>query len=169
MLDKLDCVIISKAKEIITACLCCFRRYWLSCGVAGGWSDGRSGETGLGNEIRGAPQSSALFYALLHCLARFDLRRQCDFKLLYRAVLDAYIAFLKLSRASHRLIHWMHYPSAQLPFFVSEHARGGGSLWSPLKLLRFAINNITSFSSLPLRLVSTLGSVRPCTSVEPSV
>ena len=112
-----------------------------------------------GNETLVARLSARLFYAMLRGLAGLDLQGHSDFKLLDRVVVDAYLAFPEQGRFFRGLIHWTHYPSAQIPFLVPERAGGGGSHWSRLKLLRYAINNITSFSSLPLRLVSLLGGV----------
>ncbi len=112
-----------------------------------------------GNETLAARLSARLFYAVLRGLAGLDLQGHSDFKLLDRVVVDAYLAFPEQGRFFRGLIHWTHYPSAQIPFSVPKRAGGGGSHWSRLKLLRYAINNITSFSSLPLRLVSLLGGV----------
>ncbi|WP_136417630.1 glycosyltransferase family 2 protein [Herbaspirillum sp. ST 5-3] len=98
------------------------------------------------------------FYALFHRFADLDLKGHSDFKLLDRVVVDTYLAFPERQRFFRGLISWARYPSAQIPFSVPERA-GGTTQWSKLKLLRYAINNITSFSSLPLKLVSLLGMV----------
>jgi dolichol-phosphate mannosyltransferase len=96
------------------------------------------------------------FYALFRRFAGLDLRGHSDFKLLDREVVDTYLAFPERQRFFRGIIGWAGYPSAQIPFTVAERA-GGATSWSKLKLLRYAINNITSFSSLPLKLVSLLG------------
>jgi len=98
------------------------------------------------------------FYALFRRLSGLDIAGHSDFKLLDRVVVDAYLAFPERQRFFRGLIGWAKYPSAQIPFSVPERA-GGSSQWSKLKLLRYAINNITSFSSLPLKLVSFVGLV----------
>ena len=54
------------------------------------------------------------------------------------------------------LVCWMHYPTACIPFEVPERA-GGNSGWSLLQLYRYALNNITAFSALPLHFVSWIG------------
>jgi polyisoprenyl-phosphate glycosyltransferase len=96
------------------------------------------------------------FYALFRNLAGLDIAGHSDFKLLDRVVVEAYLAFPERHRFFRGLIGWAQYPSAQLPFSVAERT-GGGSQWSRLKLLRYAVDNITSFSSVPLKLVSYLG------------
>lgn len=96
------------------------------------------------------------FYALFHRLAGLDIKGHSDFKLLDRMVIDAYLAFPERNRFFRGIIGWANYPSANVPFSVLDRT-GGTTQWSKWKLLHYAINNITSFSSLPLKLVSYLG------------
>ncbi|MBC7573923.1 MAG: glycosyltransferase family 2 protein [Herminiimonas sp.] len=110
-----------------------------------------------GNESLAARLYANAFYALFQRLAGLDLRGHSDFKLLDRTVVDAYLAFPERGRFFRGLIHWSCYPSAQIAFSVPDRAGGGGSQWSRIRLLRYAIDNITSFSSMPLRIVSLLG------------
>lgn len=124
-----------------------------------GWLVVEAVKQNRGNETMAARLYARLFYAMMRGLAGLDLQGHSDFKLLDRVVVDAYLKFPEQGRFFRGLIHWTHYPSAQIPFSVPQRAGGGGSHWSRLKLLRYAINNITSFSSLPLRLVSLLGGV----------
>ena len=99
------------------------------------------------------------FYMLFDRFSGMDIRNHSDFKLLDRAVVDAYLAFPEKHRFFRGIISWAQYPNVQIPFSVPERVGGGGSQWSKLKLMRYAINNLTSFSSLPLKLVSYLGGV----------
>ena len=98
------------------------------------------------------------FYTVFRRFTGLDIDGHSDYKLLDRVVIDAYLAFPERERFFRGLIGWAKYPSAQIPFSVPERA-GGTSQWGKLKLLRYAINNITSFSSAPLKLVSVLGLV----------
>jgi glycosyltransferase involved in cell wall biosynthesis len=97
------------------------------------------------------------FYALFSRFAGMDLHGHSDFKLLDRLVIDAYLSFPERQRFFRGIIGWAGYPSAQLPFSVPARAGGGASHWSRLKLLQYAIRNLTSFSSVPLKLVSYFG------------
>jgi polyisoprenyl-phosphate glycosyltransferase len=97
------------------------------------------------------------FYFLFRRFAGLDLDGHSDFKLLDREVVDAYLAFPERHRFFRGLIGWANYPSAQIPFSVPPRAGEGTSQWSRLKLLRYAVDNLTSFSSLPLKLVSYVG------------
>lgn len=110
-----------------------------------------------GNEALHQGMFAHAFYRLFRRLSGLDIAGHSDFKLLDRLVVDAYLAFPERQRFFRGIIGWAKYPSAQIPFSVPERAGGGGSQWSKFKLLRYAINNITSFSSLPLKLVSFIG------------
>ncbi len=112
-----------------------------------------------GNEALHDGLFARAFYALFRRFAGLDLNGHSDFKLLDRAVVDAYLAFPERNRFFRGIIGWAKYPSAQIPFAVPQRAGGGGGQWNKLKLLRYAINNITSFSSLPLKLVSYVGTL----------
>lgn len=112
-----------------------------------------------GNEAAHDGLFARVFYMLFRRFAGLDIEGHSDFKLLDRAVVDAYLSFPERNRFFRGLIGWAKYPSAQIPFSVPERAGGGAGRWNKLKLLRYAINNITSFSSLPLKLVSWVGMV----------
>jgi len=112
-----------------------------------------------GRETMASGLFANAFYALFRRFSGFDLDGHSDFKLLDRIVVNAYLAFPERQRFFRGLIGWAGFPSAQLPFAVPARSGGGASQWSRLKLIGYAINNITSFSSLPLKLVSLLGFV----------
>jgi glycosyltransferase involved in cell wall biosynthesis len=97
------------------------------------------------------------FYALFRRFSGLDIEGHTDFKLLDRTVVDSYLAFPERLRFFRGIIGWANYPNAQIPFSVPERMGGGASQWSKLKLLLYAVNNISSFSSIPLKLVSFLG------------
>jgi dolichol-phosphate mannosyltransferase len=50
----------------------------------------------------------------------------------------------------------MNFPTARIPFHVPERETGG-SRWSRLRLLRYALHNITAFSAIPLQFISWCG------------
>ncbi|WP_222932410.1 glycosyltransferase family 2 protein [Allochromatium humboldtianum] len=96
------------------------------------------------------------FYWMFRHFAGMDLRNHSDYKLLDRAVVELYHALPERRRFFRGLIHWAGYPTARIPFEVAERELGA-SRWSRLRLLRYAIDNLTSFSSLPLHLITALG------------
>lgn len=112
----------------------------------------RGGESRLSGLLAGG------FYALFSRLAGFDLRNHSDFKLLDRKVVEAYCRLPERGRFFRGLITWMHFPSARIPFEVPER-RGGGSAWSRLRLIKYSLTIISSFSSLPLQVVGWAGAL----------
>lgn len=99
---------------------------------------------------------AAGFYWLFRVLAKLDLQGQSDFKLLDRAVITEYRRLPERGRFFRGLIPWMGHPAAHISFSVAERM-GGNSRWSRLKLLRYALRNITAFSAVPLQLISWCG------------
>ena len=110
-----------------------------------------------GDETFATGTFANFFYALFSLFAKLDLRGHSDFKLLDRVVVDSYLSLPERHRFFRGLIGWAGYPSAQVPFSVTPRSGGGGK-WSKMKLFRYAIKNLTSFSSLPLKIISWLGS-----------
>jgi dolichol-phosphate mannosyltransferase len=99
------------------------------------------------------------FYRIFNNLSGLDLRNQCDFKLLDRLVVDAYKALPEKGHFFRGIVKWLGYPAVQIPFEVPERSYGGTSSWSRLRLARFSISAITSFSAVPLQFVTLLGLV----------
>ena len=59
-------------------------------------------------------------------------------------------------RFNKGLYAWMGFRSVGVPFNVPPRS-GGGSRWRPRQLLRFALDGLASFSTIPLRVWSYLG------------
>jgi len=79
-----------------------------------------------------------------------------DFRLMSRRVVEA----LKLTRERHRflrgLVSWVGYPQIGVEYDRDERM-WGKTKYPFAKMLRFAIDGITSFSEIPLRFASYLG------------
>jgi glycosyltransferase involved in cell wall biosynthesis len=100
------------------------------------------------------------YYFFLNHFARLDLNKSSDFKLLDRAVIDLYLALPERRRFFRGLIHWLGLPCAEVNFAPEERLPyAGSSRWSFGRLTLFAWRGITSFTSLPLQLVTILGIV----------
>jgi glycosyltransferase involved in cell wall biosynthesis len=78
--------------------------------------------------------------------------------LLDRKVVEAYCRLPERGRFFRGLITWMHFPSARIPFEVPER-HGGDAAWSRLRLVKYSLTIITSFSSLPLQAVGWAGAL----------
>lgn len=97
------------------------------------------------------------FYQLFNFLSRSDIPSGAgDFRLLDRKAIDAMNRFKEQSRFNKGLYSWIGFKSIGVPYQVAERS-GGFTKWSFRKLVRFAIDGLTSFSTLPLRVWSLLG------------
>ena len=79
-----------------------------------------------------------------------------DYRLLSAPVISALTEMREFSRFSKGLIPWTGYSSYELSYQRIARA-GGRTSWSPLKLLKYALDGIFSFSVLPLRIWGVLG------------
>ena len=79
-----------------------------------------------------------------------------DFRLLDRKAIDAMNGMSERVRFNKGLFAWMGFRSIGVPFHV-EPRKGGPSRWRARALLRFALDGIASFTTIPLRVWSYLG------------
>ena len=97
------------------------------------------------------------FYRLFNFLSRSDIPSGAgDFRLLDRKAIAAMNRFKESSRFNKGLYSWIGFKSIGVPYQVADRIEGA-TKWSFRKLLRFAIDGLTSFSTLPLRVWSLLG------------
>jgi glycosyltransferase involved in cell wall biosynthesis len=80
-----------------------------------------------------------------------------DFRLLDRKAVDAMNRMRERVRFNKGLFAWMGFRSIGVPFRVPARHDKGRSRWRPRQLLRFAIDGIASFTTIPLRVWSYLG------------
>jgi len=100
---------------------------------------------------------SKLFYRLFQLLTKTDLPRNAgDFRLLDRKAVDALNRIGERARYNNGLYSWIGFRSIGVPYTVGERAVGA-SKWSPRRLMHFAIDGLTSFSNVPLKVWSYLG------------
>ena len=79
-----------------------------------------------------------------------------DFRLLSAPVIKAVTQMREATRFSKGLMPWTGYRSVEIPY--SRVARiGGETSWSPLKLWRYAMDGIFSFSVKPLKVWGVIG------------
>ncbi len=103
--------------------------------------------------------SSKLFYLAFRHAAEIRLPEGAgDFRLLDRVVIDAVNALPERTRFMKGLMTWVGYDYALVPFDVAPRPDGHSS-WDYLRLVRFAFDGLSSFSTLPLRIWTWFGSV----------
>lgn len=98
------------------------------------------------------------FYAIISRLTGLDMASSSDFKLLDRKVVDTLNQMPERNVFFRALSFWVGFRKAEVRYRVRERT-AGESKWSTRSLIRYAINNIGSFSSAPLHIVTVLGFV----------
>lgn len=102
--------------------------------------------------------SAGLFYRLFKAVSGTALPPNAgDFRLLDRKAVNAMNRMGERVRFNKGLFAWMGFKSLGIPFNVPPRFDGGASRWKPRKLLRFAIDGLASFTTIPLRVWSYLG------------
>jgi len=97
------------------------------------------------------------FYKLYNALVDTDIPDGAgDFRLLDRRAIDAMNELKETARFNKGLFSWIGFKAIGVPYTVAERAHGT-TKWSFRRLLSFAIDGLTSFSTLPLRVWSMLG------------
>ncbi len=79
-----------------------------------------------------------------------------DFRLLDRRVVDSLLALPERNRFMKGLYAWVGFNQVGVEYVRGPRA-GGKSGWSYVRLFNFAVDALTSFSSMPLRLASVAG------------
>lgn len=98
-----------------------------------------------------------VFYWLLDNLSETKLPKGVgDFCLLDRRAVDALCSLPERARFMKGLYFWIGFRQAQIPY-QPQMRNEGASGWSLTKLLGLAVNGLTAFSTIPLRLAAFLG------------
>jgi glycosyltransferase involved in cell wall biosynthesis len=97
------------------------------------------------------------FYRLLSRATEVDIPLDTgDFRLMSRRALDALLAMPEQARFIRGMVAWIGF--RQVPFAYDRDERFAGETKYPLKkMLRFAFDALTGFSSAPLKLASHAG------------
>ena len=102
--------------------------------------------------------ASLSFYRLISKATGMDMSSSSDFKLLDRKVVDTLNKMPERNVFFRALSFWVGFRRTEVSYRVRERT-AGESKWSTRSLIRYAINNIGSFSSAPMHLITILGMV----------
>jgi len=114
----------------------------------------RTADTGLFKNV-----TSRFFYAIINRLAEIHIPPgAADFRLMDRRVVEAFRALGERALFLRGLVSWVGYRQTAIPY--EAHARySGNSKYSFIRMLRFASDGITSFSSIPLYISAFIGMI----------
>tara|TARA_R110002072_G_scaffold77586_1_gene180726 strand:- start:2492 stop:3502 length:1011 start_codon:yes stop_codon:yes gene_type:complete len=96
------------------------------------------------------------FYYFYGKLSGLDISGYTDYKLLDRKIIDYYLSMPENFRFFRGMINWLGFENKKI-FFDVVKLPGRKSRWSKLNLIKYAINNITSFTIIPLHIITFLG------------
>lgn len=96
------------------------------------------------------------FYDLISKAVGIDMSSASDFKLLDRKAINALLTIREKNVFFRALSFWVGFKTTTVEFEVRERT-AGSSKWSTRSLMRYAVNNITSFSAAPMQVVTVLG------------
>jgi glycosyltransferase involved in cell wall biosynthesis len=102
--------------------------------------------------------AARLFYSIFRKMSGIQLRNASDFKLLDRKVVDYWKTIPEKDTFFRALSAWMGFKRVSFSFTVEER-QAGKSKWGLRKLIRLSINALTGFSSRPLILISSIGTI----------
>lgn len=111
-----------------------------------------------GKESLGHKLSAGIFYKVMSGLIRMDMSASSDFKLLDRKVVDVLLNLPERNTFFRALSFWAGFRTEAVQYEVQER-QFGESKWSFWSLMKYAITNATSFSTLPLQMVTAVGIV----------
>ncbi|MBS0349609.1 MAG: glycosyltransferase family 2 protein [Proteobacteria bacterium] len=100
---------------------------------------------------------SSAFYHIFNLFSDIRLIPNAgDFRLFDRKLIDAFLSLPERTRFNKGLFSWLGFKSCLISHSRPERAVGK-SKWNYRKLLRFAVDGITSFSAAPLKVFSYIG------------
>jgi glycosyltransferase involved in cell wall biosynthesis len=103
--------------------------------------------------------SAHLFYRIFNRVSFLDIPESAgDFRLMDRQVVEALKQLPERNRFMKGLFAWVGFRQIGVPYVRPERAAGTTSM-GYLRLWRFALDGITSFSTAPLRVWSVIGFV----------
>ena len=109
-----------------------------------------------GNESKIRGFAAKTFYSLISSLVGFDMSNASDFKLLDRKVVNILNKIPERKGFFRAISFWVGYNKTTVEFQVNERV-DGESKWSAAGLLKYAVSNISAYSTAPMQIVTVLG------------
>ena len=97
------------------------------------------------------------FYKFINKIADVDfVNGASDFRLMKRTMVDAVLGMCEYHRFSKGIFSWVGFNTKYIPYTVEER-QFGETKWTFGKLLKYAVDGIISFSTVPLKLATGVG------------
>ncbi len=98
------------------------------------------------------------FYNIISNATGIDMSNASDFKLLDRKAVNVLLNMPEKNSFFRALSSWVGFKSTQIEYDVQER-EAGESKWSTKSLIKYALTNITSFTAIPMQIVTVLGGI----------
>lgn len=96
------------------------------------------------------------FYYIIYKSSDIHLGQASDFKLMDRKVVEAWKTLPERAIFFRGMSAWLGFERKEIEFDVGERVNGT-TKWSLFRLMRLALNAITSYTSVPLHFITVLG------------
>lgn len=124
------------------------------------WEDGyeviEGVKTDRGRESVAHGFGARFFYKIISRAAGVDMTNASDFKLLDRKAVNALLALPEKDTFFRALSSWVGFKTTRVYYEVQNRV-AGVTHWSRRALMSYAVSNITSFTALPMQIVTALG------------
>lgn len=99
-----------------------------------------------------------VFYGIMSKLMKMDMKSTSDYKLIDRKVIEILLSLSERNTFFRALTFWAGFKKINVEFDVNERM-AGTSKWSFASLMRYAVSNTTSFTIVPLQMITVLGGI----------
>jgi glycosyltransferase involved in cell wall biosynthesis len=125
------------------------------------WEEGYDVVYGIREQREGESKTKLftahVFYRLLKTLTKIEIPADVgDFRLMSRRVVEQLKEFTEKDRFVRGLVSWIGFKQTGIPY-VRDRRYAGVTKYPLRKMLKFALDGITSFSTAPLKLSTWLG------------
>lgn len=101
-------------------------------------------------------RSALAFYSLMHHLGVNMVPNSADFRLLSQRATRGLLAFKERNLFLRGMVPLVGFPSTKV-YYARKERFAGTSKYPLRKMIKFALDGITSFSTVPIRLIMNLG------------
>ncbi|GGC31667.1 glycosyl transferase [Novosphingobium marinum] len=131
-------------------------------GMISAYEDGAHLALGVRNDRssdgRGKSGSANAYYRLLSALGIRIIENHADFRLMSRTALAALLQYREVNLFLRGLIPTLGFPVTLVPY-ARKPRTAGETKYTLRKMLRLALDGITSFTVMPLRIIAATGAV----------
>ncbi len=115
-------------------------------------------KTSRGKESALHKKSADFFYGIMSKVTKVDMQNASDFKMMDRKAVNSILSMPERNMFFRATSSWVGYKTAYVKFEVRER-EAGESKWSTWSLIKYAFTNIVAFTTMPLQIITVVGSV----------